>query len=61
MARVCIKCGKGKMTGNTVSHSHIATKRAYKANLQKTSVEVDGKTVSGYVCTKCKKGSKKDK
>ena len=27
MSRVCSICGKGKMSGNNVSHSHLKTKK----------------------------------
>lgn len=58
MSRVCSICGKGKMKGNLVSHSNIKTNKHYNANLQKTTIEVDGKTKSEYVCTKCLKTAK---
>lgn len=49
------------MKGHTISHSHILTNRAFKPNLHKVKVENDGKTEYVYMCTKCMKGSKKDK
>lgn len=55
MSRVCEICGKGKMDGKTVSHSHIRTPRKYNVNLQ--SAEVNGKRVRA--CTKCIKSAKK--
>ena len=58
MSRVCSVCGKGQMTGNTVSHSNIKTKRVSLPNLHKVEGEVDGKTQKVYMCTKCMKGSK---
>jgi len=61
MSRVCSVCGKGKMTGNLVSHSNIKTKRVSAPNLHKVDVEEDGKVTKRYMCTKCMKGSKKDK
>ena len=61
MSRVCSVCGKGKMTGNLVSHSNIKTKRVSAPNLHKVDVEEDGKVAKRYMCTKCMKGSKKDK
>ncbi|MBQ7453146.1 MAG: 50S ribosomal protein L28 [Clostridia bacterium] len=62
MSRVCYNCGKGKMTGNLVSHSNIKTKRVTNANLHKVEVEDEsGKVSRQYLCTKCMKGSKKDK
>jgi len=55
MSRVCSICGKGKMKGNMVSHSNIKTNKHYNANVQKVRIELDGKTSSEYVCTKCLK------
>ena len=61
MSRVCSVCGKGKMTGNLVSHSNIKTKTSSAPNLHKVAVEENGKVEKRYKCTKCMKGSKKDK
>ena len=61
MSRVCAICGKGKATGNNVSHSNRKTKRTFEANVQKVSVEVNGKSTNQYLCTKCIKTSKKSK
>lgn len=62
MSKVCSVCGKGKMTGNNVSHSNIKTKRVLGANLHKVEISgKSGKVSREYVCTKCMKGSKKDK
>ena len=58
MSRVCSICGKGKMSGNNVSHSHLKTKKVSSPNVQKVQIEVDGKPQRAYVCTKCIKGSK---
>ncbi|HBP43759.1 MAG TPA: 50S ribosomal protein L28 [Clostridiales bacterium] len=60
MPRVCYICGKGKVSGNQVSHSHIATKRTWSANLQKKAIEVDGKVENKYICTRCLKTLKKE-
>ncbi len=38
MARTCIKTGKKTGTGNTRSHSNRATRRTYRANIQKKRV-----------------------
>jgi len=48
-ARICSQCGKTAQTGNKRSHSNIATKRRFSANLQ--SKKVDGKRV--LLCTRC--------
>lgn len=45
MAAKCELTGKGKQFGNRVSFSQRRTKRAFKPNLQKKTVKVDGKKV----------------
>ena len=60
MAKECYVCGKKKVAGNQISHSHIATKRTWGANLQKKSIEVDDKITNVYICTKCLKTMKND-
>ena len=60
MSRVCAVCGKGKLSGNNVSHSNMRTRRTWGANVQKVKIDVDGKVSSQYVCTKCLKTAKKD-
>jgi len=59
MSRICDLCGKGKMRGNTVSHSNRKAPRHYKPNLQKETFEVGGDSVTLNICTKCKKTVKK--
>ena len=41
--KVCEVCGKGRTSGNNVSHSMRHTKRTFDANIQKVDVELDGK------------------
>lgn len=53
MSRVCAICGKGKMSGNLVSHSNRKTPKTYSANLKKVKVEINGKETTAYVCTRC--------
>ncbi|MDR1917463.1 MAG: 50S ribosomal protein L28 [Christensenellaceae bacterium] len=56
MSRVCELCGKGKMAGNTVSHSNKKAPTKYVPNLQKeTIVFDDGAKMTMKICTKCKK------
>ena len=59
MSKVCIKCGKGKVAGNNVSHSHKKTKRTFNANVHKATVVIDGEEQVGYVCTRCLRTAKK--
>lgn len=59
MSKVCSICGKGKLSGNLVSHSNRKTPRLYNANVQKVKVvNEDGLATSQYVCTRCLKGDK---
>lgn len=58
MSYKCELCGKKPVSGNSYSHSHRATKRLFKPNLQKQKVALDGKTQSVYVCTICIKSGK---
>ena len=40
MSKVCVICGKGKVSGNNVSHSNRRTKRTFSANVHKVKVEI---------------------
>ncbi|HZJ82906.1 MAG TPA: 50S ribosomal protein L28 [Clostridia bacterium] len=53
MAKICYMCDKGKISGNTISHSNIKTNRFWKPNIQKVRAVVDGSTKTIKVCTKC--------
>lgn len=62
MARVCSICNKGKMSGNTVSHSNRKAKTAWSANVQKVKVvNKNGTQISQYVCTRCLRSGKVDR
>jgi large subunit ribosomal protein L28 len=59
MSRICSVCGKGKLSGNTVSHSNRRAPRSYNANLQKINVKkADGTVAKEYVCARCIKSGK---
>lgn len=60
MSRVCAICGKGRTSGNSVSHSNRKTRRTYEANVQKVTTEINGETKQQYVCSRCIKTSKKN-
>lgn len=60
MSKECYICGKSKVAGNQISHSHIANKRTFSANLQKKPVDIDGKLTKKYICTRCLKTIKKE-
>lgn len=53
MANKCEVCGKKSVHGNSVSHSHIATKRTWKPNIQRVRAIVGGAPKRLYVCTRC--------
>ncbi len=56
MSKVCSICGKGKQSGNLVSHSNRKTPVLFEANLQKVKVKQENGTLkSQYVCTRCLK------
>jgi len=58
MAKMCECCGKGKMSGNLVSHSNRHTKRTWKPNIQKVRAKVDNETKRVNVCTRCLRSGK---
>lgn len=49
MAKVCDICNRRKITGNSRSHSNIASKRTMKLNLQ--SKKIGGNKMT--ICTSC--------
>jgi len=60
MAKVCIACGKGKATGNNVSHSKRHTRRTFDVNLHKKDVVTsNGVEMRAYLCTRCVRTSNK--
>lgn len=58
MANYCEICGKGKMAGMNVSHSHLKTKRTWKPNIQRVRAMVEGKVKRVNVCTRCLRSGK---
>ena len=56
----CEICGKGRTTGNNVSHSERHTRRTFDANIQKVNVELDGKKGKKNICANCLKTMKKE-
>ena len=49
----CDVCGKGVHFGNNVSHSHRRSNRAWKSNVQRVAVKINGETKRMNVCTSC--------
>ena len=58
MARICHSCGKRPAFGHSRSHSMVATKRRFDANLQKVRVDDRGTPRRVYVCSRCLKSNK---
>ena len=53
MAKVCYFTGRKTVSGNNRSHSLQATRRTWKANLQKVRIKDDkGRVVRVYVSTR---------
>lgn len=61
MAKVCYVCKKGPAFGNSRSHSMVATRRRFDANLQKVRISLGGTPSREYVCTRCLKAGKVEK
>lgn len=58
MAFKCEICGKKPVAGSSYSHSHKASKRTFRPNLQKQKIILDGKRMKAYVCSSCLKAGK---
>jgi len=50
---VCQICKKSGQSGNNVSHSKRHTRTRWNPNIQKASIEIDGKFQKIDVCTRC--------
>lgn len=59
MSKVCEVCGRGKLSGKQVSFSNKKYNRTYELNLQKTTIEVDGKQKTVKACARCIRSTKK--
>lgn len=53
MARQCEICGKGTVTGYSLSHSHIRSKRQFRANVQRIRGVIGGRVRRVHICTTC--------
>ncbi|WP_129596332.1 50S ribosomal protein L28 [Anaerophilus nitritogenes] len=58
MSKACDVCGKGKISGNAVSHSNRHIKRSWGANIKKVKAIVDGSPKRVHVCTRCLRSNK---
>ena len=54
----CSICGKGVTFGNTVSHSHRRSNRAWKPNIKKVKAVVNGEHTTVAVCSRCLRSGK---
>lgn len=51
----CQVCGKGPMSGHNVSFSQKKTKRKFRPNIQRATIEENGRKVRKRICTRCLK------
>lgn len=55
----CEICERGQKFGIQVSHSHRRTNRAWKPNVKKVKMTINGVTKRMVVCTSCMRSNKK--
>jgi len=60
MAR-CENCGRSPMAGNNVSHSKRHTRRRWFLNVQKATIDINGKRKQLNLCTRCMRTHRKAK
>ncbi|PKL08210.1 MAG: 50S ribosomal protein L28 [Spirochaetae bacterium HGW-Spirochaetae-7] len=58
MSRQCDICGKGTITGNTVSKSKNRVRRVWRPNIQSVRTMIGGTVLALKVCTRCLKANK---
>lgn len=58
MPRVCHACGKGRISGNNVSHANNHTRRTWKPNLRRVKAVVNGSPTRVMVCARCLRAGK---
>ncbi|MCK4906422.1 MAG: 50S ribosomal protein L28 [Spirochaetes bacterium] len=61
MSKKCDICGKGTMSGNSVSHSHLKTRRKWQPNIKKIRAKVGKSTKFINTCTRCLRSGKVEK
>jgi large subunit ribosomal protein L28 len=61
VAQRCHICGKGTLSGHSVSHANNATKRKWNPNLQRVRALVEGRVRNINACTRCLRGNKVQK
>ena len=58
MSNVCEVCGKAPVAGRSISHSHRVSNRTFRPNVQKVTINDNGRVRKANVCTKCLKAGK---
>lgn len=58
MAKECFVCGKGKISGNNVSHALNRTRRTWSPNLRRVKAIVNGSPKRIRVCARCLRAGK---
>ena len=58
MSRKCEICGKGQVSGNSISHSVRHTRRKWNANIQTVRIDDEGTVRKAKVCTRCLRSGK---
>ncbi len=58
MAKECVVCGKGTVTGNQVTFSHRSSRRTWKPNLRRVKAVIEGSPKTVNVCTRCLRSGK---
>ncbi|OGH12820.1 MAG: 50S ribosomal protein L28 [Candidatus Levybacteria bacterium RIFCSPHIGHO2_01_FULL_40_10] len=61
MAFKCDNCGKGLSWGHRVSHAKNRTNHAFRPNIQRKRIMVDGRMVRAKLCANCIKTLRKVK
>ena len=50
MSKVCEVCGKAPVAGRSISHSHRVTNRMFRPNVQKVTINDNGRVRKANVC-----------
>jgi large subunit ribosomal protein L28 len=58
MPKACAICGKKPIFGHSVSHSHKASKKKWKPNLQLVKAQTKSGAKKIWVCTRCLRSGK---
>ncbi len=58
MPKTCEICGKGPAFGHSVSHSHKASPKKWKPNLQQVMAQTSAGRRKIWVCTRCLRSGK---